>query len=179
MAAVFVAWAGAMAYWLWPRGRTEGRHRGPSPEREGAPSRHPSDVLVPAPRIGGVTLRDWLIHHCHRDNVWQDVVTEFYTAAAADPEIAEYFAHIDSMERLQRKFLATLLILTNAGLTVGGLDAMRNRHAGLNITGDVYDRTILVLAEVLESKGVPGAAIEQLLPAVDLLRGAIVATPVS
>lgn len=177
-AALFVAWLGGMAYYLL---RAEGRDA-PTvevPVPAAPETRAPGEVLVPAPRIGDVTLRDWLIHRYNRDNVWREVVAEFYTAAAADPEIAAKFAHLGEagMARLQKHFLSALLVLTHTGLTVGALNAMRTKHARLDITAPVFDRTILALAGVLESKGVPGPAVEQLLPAVDLLRGAIVVGP--
>lgn len=131
-------------------------------------------VLYPAPRVDGLSLRDWLIHHVHRDGVWTEVVAEFYAEAASDPEIFVYFARTD-MERLQRHFLATLLVLTHAGLTVGTLEAMRERHAGLGITGPVFDRTVTALVGVLSDKGVPLRAIADLGPAVAELRAVIVA----
>jgi len=159
-----------MAYWLWPRGRTEGRHRGPSPEHE----------LVPAPRINGFTLWSWLIHGHHRDGVWAEVVSEFVDLLKGDPEVIRLFIARDTdIEEFQIHFLSALKILTHTGLTVRLLDQMQERHDGLGITGPMFDRTILTLAGILESesKGVPKQAIQDLLPAVALLRGAIVAVP--
>jgi truncated hemoglobin YjbI len=178
--ALFVAWVGGMAYYLRRAAPMPGEAPPPvAPEPKALPAGH---VLHPAPRIGEVTLRDWLIHRHPREHregqhgIWGEVVAEFYEAAAADPEIAAYFKDTD-MPRLQSHFCSALCILTHTGLTVGALNAMRTKHAGRGITGPVYERTIMALAGVLEGKGVPGTAITDLLPAVEELRGVIVAGP--
>ena len=177
--ALFVAWMGGMGYYLW---RADRHAEPPAPVEREPMDLSPGYVLHPAPRIGEVTLRDWLIHRHPREHregqhgVWGEVVAEFYEAAATDPEIAAYFKHTD-MPRLQAHFCSALCILTHTGLTVGARDAMRTKHAGLGITGPVYERTILALAGVLTSKGVPETAINDLLPAVEELRGVIVAGP--
>lgn len=130
-------------------------------------------VLFRAPRIKGMSLRDWLIYLTSRDGVWREVVAEFYGRASQDDEIAPYFEHVD-VERLQGHFLSTLLILTHTGLTVGLLAQLQERHAGLGITGSAFDRTITILAEVLISKGVVAETIRELGPMIAEIRGMIV-----
>jgi truncated hemoglobin YjbI len=133
-------------------------------------------VLVPPPRIGRDTLRDWLIHRHREDGIWAKVVATFYTVAADDDEIFAYFKHLDEagMERLQTHFCRQLCILTHTGLTVRALKAMEKRHANLGITGPVFDRTILALVGVLDGVGVPDSAVQKLQPAVKELRAVIV-----
>jgi truncated hemoglobin YjbI len=180
-AGLLVAWAVGMAYYLWRTAPYDLPPDEPAPVEPAPvdyfekPAPRPRDhVLHRAPRIGGDTLRDWLIHRYNRDGIWAEVVTKFFKAAEADNEIFAYFEHVDDMDEFQRHFLHTLLILTHTGLTVGALDAMEKRHAGLGITGPVFDRTVLALAGVLDAVGVPDSAVQQLLPAVSELRGVIV-----
>jgi hypothetical protein len=130
-----------------------------------------------------VPLRDWLVHyHPERDNVWAEVVAEFYTEAAGDPDIADYFVDVD-LAVLQRHFLAALMMLTGHGLTVGAVRQMQARHAevrnsrGEPITPEVYDATIGVLATILRRKGVPEPVLAQVQELLEPLREAIVARP--
>jgi len=130
-----------------------------------------------------VPLRDWLVHyHPQRDNVWAEVVAEFYTTAVADPDIADYFVDHDLAE-LQKHFLAALMMLTGHGLTVGAVRQMQARHAevrnshGERITSEVYDATIGVLATILRGKGVPDPVFAQVQELLEPLREVIVEQP--
>jgi hemoglobin len=130
-----------------------------------------------------VPLRDWLVHyHPHRDNVWAEVVAEFYSTAAADPDIADYFVGVD-LAGLQKHFLAALMMVTGHGLTVGAVRQMQLRHAevrnshGEPITPEVYDATIGVLATILRRKGVPDHVIAQVQDLLEPLREVIVEQP--
>lgn len=125
-------------------------------------------------------LRDWLVH-CHpgQDNVWAEVVPDFYTAAAASPSIADYFRDVDA-SMLQRHFLAALMMLTRHGLTVGAVKQIQARHAhvrnsaGTPITPDIYDAAIGVLTTILARKRVPEDALAQVGVMLATLREAIV-----
>jgi hypothetical protein len=74
-------------------------------------------------------LRDWLRHLAGPD-AWSEVVSRFYDRAAADPDIAGYFTGVDPA-RLQRHFLAALMIVTGQGVTVGVVRRMHAAHAGV------------------------------------------------
>jgi truncated hemoglobin YjbI len=144
----------------------------------------PTYVLIGAPVVpglaGDVPLREWLRHeHPSNDHVWRDVVAEFYGRAAQDPEIAAYFSNAD-METLQRHFLATLLLVSGNGLTVGAVRQMRERHKvvsdedGRPISERAYDKTMRILLEVLRENGVPPSALTQVFAVLAPLRQAII-----
>jgi truncated hemoglobin YjbI len=155
----------------------------PRPELfPGVPETH---VLTDPPRVAAPgasePLRDWLRHFAGID-AWPVAVSRFYTRAAADPAIAVYFARVD-MEKLQRHFLAALMIVTGQGVTVGVVRRMRDAHAtvrngaGAPITGEVWDATIGVLAEVLGELGTPPATLVALATTIAPIRAAIVGEP--
>lgn len=165
-----------------------GRHENaiPSPPHgKPAVGLHAPSVLVgpPVVHIGDndYTLRDWLVHYTQREHVWRDVVAAFYTRAAADPQIASYFADVD-MEKLQRHFTAAITMVAHRGLTFETLEKMRTVHAPVRdqdmrpITGDIFDRTTSVLVGVLLGMGVPVYAIEHLDRVIAPLRAALVMT---
>jgi hemoglobin len=143
-----------------------------------APAPRPSDLLVPPPMVGPDTLRDWLIHYRQDREAWTEVVEAFYTRAAQDPEIADYFGGVDWPE-LKSHFLAALLLVTHSGVTRALPAAMAARHAGVrNSTGDpitpvIFDRTIGVLVDVLREREVPADTLAQLGRAVGPFRMAI------
>jgi len=146
------------------------------------PARGPDELIAPPLTTDeGDTVRNWLRHHSRRDLTWGHVVTAFYQRAAADPQIASYFVGVD-MERLQRHFVATLVMITSRGLTAGAVRAMTLAHgsirdtAGHPITGEVYDKVITTLVTILAENGVPADAINDLAGLVAPLRSAIVAT---
>jgi hypothetical protein len=138
-------------------------------------------VLVGPPMVADdATLRDWLVHlHPERRNVWADVVAEFFDALAARPEIADYFGSADR-GALQKHFLGAVITLTGTGVTVGTLSAVRSGHSpvrnsrGDGITGEVYDRAMGLLVDVLAAHEVPAPVLGQLEAGLELLRGAVV-----
>jgi truncated hemoglobin YjbI len=138
------------------------------------------DQQLSAPPRRPDTARDWLTHYTGGKVTWPQVVREFYTAAAADPDVASYFAGVD-MERLQKHFTAAITIVTREGVTAGTRAAMVRAHAGvinqrgMRITGDVYDKVITVLVDILTRHDVPSSAIGELARTVAPLRVAIVA----
>lgn len=139
-------------------------------------------LLVGPPMIDGCTLRDWLIHHTHRDGVWEDVVVQFYAGAAADPRVAPYFDEVDTA-RLQRHFLAALTVLTHAGLHRHTVERMAVAHRGVTtsigvpITGEVWDVVVSTLVGVLVAHGAPSSVVEPLGALLDPLRAVIVVEP--
>lgn len=138
------------------------------------------DQQLSAPPRRPDTARDWLTHYTGGNVTWPQVVREFYTAAAADPDVASYFAGVD-MERLQKHFTAAITIVTREGVTAGTRAAMVRAHTGvinqrgMRITGNVYDKVITVLVDILTRHDVPSSAIGELARTVAPLRVAIVA----
>jgi hemoglobin len=130
---------------------------------------------------GPMPLRDWLRHFAGVD-AWSEVVSRFYTRAAADPQIAGYFAGVD-MPQLQRHFLAALMIVTGQGVTVGVVRRMHAAHApvrdrgGQPITDATWNTVIGVLAGVLAEMGTPPATLVALATTIAPIRAAIVAEP--
>lgn len=149
-------------------GTRPGRHSTPEPARpvEVKPSRR--EVLVPAPMWEGVTLRQWVIHHNRlRDGLWAEVVEEFYKRAEGVPAVASFFHRAD-MRSLKQHFTAALMLVTDIGLTRQTLEHLGQRHAAVTnrenqpITPEIYRAVVATLVAVLEEKGVPIGAINEL-----------------
>lgn len=157
--------------------RSRGNEVPTGPQPVVPPPRSDREIVAAPPTVRGVggdpTVRDWLKYHSHRDLDWMTVVHEFYLRAAADPRIGPYFVG---------HFTAAMIMVTCDGVTVGGLRSMARVHRGVTdtagdpITGDVYDRTVNLLVEVLAGHGVPDDAINDLARVVAPLREAIVTT---
>lgn len=136
------------------------------------------ELVVPPPQIRGNDLRDWLQHYTQRS--WPDAVREFYTRAAADPEVAPYFHAVD-LPALQRHFTTAVILLTSKGLTRGTLRRMADRHAsvrtpdGAPITAEIYNKVVGVLIDILTEWGVPKYALADLSRLIEPLREVIVA----
>ena len=175
-----------------PRGRraAAGGRPGPAPVSQHAPIRPVIDqavggqVLQPPPTVRdssgrAITVKDWLTHYWPGSPGWPAIVAEFYNRAASDPAIAEFFAHTD-MAMLQKHFTHAMIIITKDGVNVPTRDYLARVHADLRnrvgqpISGDIYDRTINVLVEVLVDAGIPDDAINELARTVTPLRQAIV-----
>jgi truncated hemoglobin YjbI len=168
-----------------PKRRPEPHHDVPDDELRSGNEVLTSPPIVRTTTFGDVTLRDWLTRfHPLRNDVWDEVVTRFYARAAGDVSIARYFTGVD-LAKLQRHFLATLLIVTGRGLTVSAVESMRDKHAtvhdpdGNPISSETYDRVLAivgqVIAEALAEAGIdPGPVLDQLLVTVAPLRAAIV-----
>jgi hypothetical protein len=179
--------------WVWVYTR-QFTHETPKRETEAnsdVDNPSPGNEVVTSPPIvrtrtfGDVTLREWLTRfHPRRDGVWEEVVTKFYARAADDVRIASYFADTD-MPKLQRHFLATLLIVSGQGLTMSAVESLRDKHAtvrdldGNAISGEIYDRVVTTLGEVsaealAEADVDPDPVLDQLPVTVAPLRAAIV-----
>jgi hemoglobin len=147
-----------------------------------APAPRPSDLLVPPPMVGPDTLRDWLIHYRQDREAWTEVVEAFYTRAAQDPEIADYFVGVD-WPRLQRHFTAALVLLTHTGVTRDLPATAARWHSdvcnsdGDPITPDIFDAVIETLVGVLRDYDVPEDTLGQLAVTVAPFRMAIARMP--
>lgn len=106
------------------------------------------------------------------DDAIAAAVEEFYTRMRLDPEVAEWFEGIDlaQLKAHQQAFLAVGL---------GGPEhysgrSMRNAHAGLGITDEVFTRTVSHLAESLASLGVDEPTVTKVVRRIEMMRAAIV-----
>lgn len=134
------------------------------------------DVLLPPfgpPMVGEYTLKMWLIHRHNRDGIWGSVVDDFYVKAGTNHIVRPYFEGKD-LDAIKRKFLATLLILTDKGVSEPAAHALTKRHAHLGITQDVYDAVMDALVATLKSYDVKDETIAQLAPVVMYFRETMV-----
>lgn len=132
------------------------------------------------PMLDGVTLYQWLTTRSTiGENVWPQVVADFYNRAAGTPAVAAYF-HSVEWEKLQNHFVRALVLVCDKGLTVGTLRYLREKHGkvktldGVAITGPVYDAVIQTLGGVLASRGVPERGINALVESIGPIRAEIV-----
>jgi hemoglobin len=102
----------------------------------------------------------------------QAAVEEFYTRMQLDPEVATWFVDIDiaQLKQHQRAFLAVGL---------GGPEhytgrSMRNAHAHLHITPEVFTRAVDHLAESLAALGVAEPIVAKVVRRIETMRVAIV-----
>lgn len=167
--------------------RAASRARPAAPRREQRPMirvgdrwYHPTDQVTPAPEVDGINVRDMLVHlNPDRDNVWADVVREFYTRGLGVPAVAAYFYRTDR-NRQEGHFLRALDLVASKGLTAGTIDFLRRKHGtittpdGKPITGDVYDAVIGTLVDVLAAAGLPPQARAALAETIKPLRAEIV-----
>jgi hypothetical protein len=132
---------------------------------------HANRLLVPPPKVDGVTLRDWAIHYTHRADIWESFVTDFYETAAGDPDVLQVFKDAavqrgigaaELVADVQNHFLRALLILTHTGLTERLAASLAERHFALGLTPYVYDRTADALVAVATRYGVPTNAMKTL-----------------
>jgi len=115
-----------------------------------------------------VTLYDQL----GGDDAVAAAVEEFYIRMRLDPEVAEWFEDIDltELKAHQRAFLAVGL----GGPELYTGRSMRNAHAGLGITDEVFTRTVNHLAETLASLGVEEQVVTKVVRRIEMMRAAIV-----
>lgn len=165
--------ATACAVWPHVRARLHRPGTNPEPQPAARPARAADEVLAPPPTIGDATLRDWLIHHHHNDQVWRAVVEDFYRSAAAEPRIAAHFDDID-LHALQKHFLGALVTLSHVGLTRRTADRLGKTHAHLRITPADFDTVTATLVHTLRRYAVPDTVLTQLTPAVTALRERLV-----
>ncbi|WP_050670684.1 globin family protein [Luteipulveratus halotolerans] len=128
-----------------------------------------------------VPLYEWL-RYSAGDNAWSEVVADFYTRTAADPDVADYFRDTD-LEVLQRHFLAALMLVTKQGLTVGVVRKMQDRHGGVinshgePINDQTWDTVVGALVAVLQDRQVPARSIHDLAVTIEPLNAAIATGP--
>ena len=125
------------------------------------------------PMVGEETLKSWLIHLYNNDGVWSRFVEDFYVRAMTNHLVRPYFEGKDTQE-IQKKFLATLLILTDKGVSEAAAATLVQRHMHLGITEAAYDATMEALEVTLEAYRVPEATIRQFLPMIDFFRDEMV-----
>lgn len=126
-----------------------------------SPQAHPARALRLAAlaQAGGVAL---LLRIAER----------FYDNAAADPQMAPFFAGID-LERLkihQAQFLAVIADNDHPLLH----EDMRLVHAGLAVPDSVYDRSLAHLRAAMDDEGVPDELAGHLEAAAESFRPSIV-----
>jgi hypothetical protein len=188
-----LAW---LTVWTWRKARVYDRPK-PDPHavenlRQAAMGTRREDVaphanrlLVPPPKVDGVTLRDWAIHYTHRADIWESFVTDFYETAAGDPDVLQVFKDAaarrgigaaELVADVQNHFLRALLILTHTGLTERLAASLAERHFALGLTPYVYDRTADALVAVATRYGVPANAMKTLGQMIAELKPRLVTT---
>jgi hemoglobin len=100
------------------------------------------------------------------------VVGGLYSRLLDDEEIAPAFAGID-LTRLRHHMTIFLSAALGSDAVYAGRD-MTTAHAGLQITDDMFDRTVAHLVAVLESVPVAPELIAQVLATIAPLRSEIV-----
>lgn len=133
----------------------------------------PRALLFPPPMVGTQTLKHWLMYSHRDDGVWTRVVHEFYARAASDHKVRPYFEGYD-LDDIKRKFLHTLMIVTDIGVTRAAAEGLIQRHSKLNISGEAYDATMVALTKTFNDFGVPQAAVDQMVPMLEALRKGMV-----
>lgn len=134
----------------------------------------PRELLFPPPMVGTQTLKHWLMYSHRDDGVWTRVVHEFYARAASDHRVRPYFEGYD-LEDIKRKFLHTLMIVTDIGVNRASAEGLIQKHTHLKISGEAYDATINALTKTFNDFGVPRDAVEQMVPMIEALRKGMVA----
>lgn len=144
---------------------------------------NPDRVLVDPPMVGSYTLRDYLIHYANDDQVWAKLVADFYGTAASDAVVFAVFQKVardkgmdvgDLVERVQKHFLAMLIVMTHVGLSVRLRDSLQSSHAFAGISADAYDRTVTALVQTLTKYGTPQEAFPPLVEMIGELQPYIV-----
>lgn len=100
------------------------------------------------------------------------VVDEFYERLTTDPDLIPYFAGTD-MPVLRRHQVAMLSAATGGPNQYTGRD-MATAHAGLNISGEHFDRVVAHLVGALADLAIDQDTIEQVGAVLAPLRPAIV-----
>jgi len=128
----------------------------------------------PAPMVGDLTVKQWMIHAYLNDNIWARFVDSFYVRASSSPFVAPLFADKD-MADIKRKFLATLLIMCDKGVDEHAAATLIDKHLHLNMSEAAYDATMNALEETLVQYRVPEETIGQFVPMIDYFRDEMVA----
>lgn len=106
-----------------------------------------------------------------RDSI-EAAVAGLYRRLLEDPVVSPAFDGVDLL-RLRSHMVAFLSAALGSGLVYAGRD-MRESHAGLHITDEMFDRTVDHLVQVLDSLDVPDALVQQVLATIAPLREQIV-----
>ncbi|NYF09608.1 hemoglobin [Leifsonia sp. AK011] len=99
-------------------------------------------------------------------------VESFYDRVMADATLSPYFEgmNLHAIKDHQRDFFTVLL----DGPEVYDGRSMRNAHAGLHITDEVFTRTLQHLAATLDELDVTPPLKDQVLRRIEVMRAAIV-----
>jgi len=106
------------------------------------------------------------------DDAIAAIVDEFYKRLGSDPAIATWFDGIN-LARLKDHERAFLAVSLGGPETYTGR-SMRNAHAGLGITDEVYTLTLGHLAAALTALDVDAEVEPQIIKRIELMRAAIV-----
>lgn len=135
-------------------------------------------LLADAPYVDRMTLHEWLIEQKH-GLIWQELISTTYDRCRRDPLLGVFFRDTD-LPKLQKHFLATLLVVTHTGLTVATARAMYSAHRGLTddhggpITHGVFDRFVETLGGALQDVGVRDLYIGDVVNILEILRPLLV-----
>ena len=113
-----------------------------------------------------------LYDHLGGREVISTVVEGLYARLLSDAEIAPVFAEID-VARLRRHMTMFLSAALGSQDVYAGRD-MVAAHAGLQISDDMFDRTVAHLVAVLEASSVPPETVTHVIDTVAPLRVDIV-----
>jgi hypothetical protein len=87
----------------------------------------PRELLFPPPMVGKDTLKQWLMYRHRDEGVWTKVVSKFYIRALSDYRVLPVFKGYDTND-IQNKFLHTLMIVTDIGVTRGSGESLEGRR---------------------------------------------------
>jgi len=119
-----------------------------------------------------LTQTPTLYHTLGADVGIRRAVDEFYDRVVADPQLAGYFEGAD-MVGLRRHQVEMLSAATGGPKSYTGAE-MAAAHAGLDVSGQAFDRVVGHLHAALAALGVQDQTISSVLGAVSPMRSAIV-----
>ena len=109
-----------------------------------------------------------------RENGLRAAVAEFYARVTADPQLRPYFAGVD-LGRLRWHQTALLAALTGGPQAYSGRD-LGAAHAGLEITGEAFDRVAEHLVGTLRDAGAGPDTIDRIAATLTPYREKIVSS---
>lgn len=130
-------------------------------------------------RAQEVPLQDWLRYYAD-GNAWSGVIQSISDRISGDRELQPYFGSMDR-STLQRHVMATVMMLTGEGLTVGAVRRLADAHlrfvqaGGDPLTEEAWNRLAATFANALREHLVPESAVSGLDATVAPLRSVIVA----
>jgi truncated hemoglobin YjbI len=128
----------------------------------------------PAPMVGGETVKQWMIHLYNNDNIWSMFTDSFYIRVTSNPLVKPLFAGKDLAD-IKRKFLATLLIMCDKGVSEAAAATLIKMHEHLNMSEGAYNAVMTSLEDTLVQYRVPEETIAQFVPMIDYFRDEMVA----